>query len=144
MKNKIYTFKISVDKKTFRVIEIKGGKTLYDLADLILKSIDFEMDHAFGFYDNIKDLYRSDESYELFVDLDYCEPSDNAKSVKKTEVCSVFQLKKKMLFLFDYGDDWIFLIECKDISDPIEKIRYPRIIETVGDSPEQYPDYDEE
>lgn len=47
MKNKIYTFKISADNKTFRIIEIKGEKSLYDLANFIVKSFDFDMDHAF-------------------------------------------------------------------------------------------------
>ena len=143
-KNKIYTFKISVDNKIFRIIEIKGEKSLYDLANFIVKSFDFDMDHAFGFYNNIQDLYSSDEIYELFADMDDCDPSENAQGVKKTKIYSVFEPKKKMAFLFDYGDDWIFLVECKSIAEPLEKTRYPRIVEKVGKSPEQYPDYDEE
>lgn len=144
MKNKIYTFKISVDNKIFRIIEIKGEKNLYDLASCIVKSFDFDMDHAFGFYNNIKDLYSSDEIYELFVDMDDCEPNEKAQGVKKTKIYSVFEAKKKMVFLFDYGDEWIFLVECKGISEPLEKTKYPRVIEKVGKSPEQYPDYSEE
>jgi hypothetical protein len=144
MKNKIYTFKISVDKKTFRIIEIKGEKSLYELASFILKSFDFDMDHAFGFYNNIKNLYSSDEIYELFADIDDANPSENAQGVRKAKIYSVFELKKKMALLFDYGDEWIFLVECKSIADPLEKTRYPRIVEKVGKSPEQYPDYDEE
>lgn len=56
MTEKIYTFKISFDKKTFRVIEIRGEKTLYDFADTILSSFDFAMDHAFGFFGDLQDL----------------------------------------------------------------------------------------
>jgi len=144
MKNKIYTFKVSADTKTFRIIEIKGGKTLYDLANFIIKSFDFDMDHAFGFYDYVKDTYSSNEIYELFADMEDCEPSAKAQGVKKTQIYSVFEPKKKMAFLFDYGDEWIFLVECTAISEPIEKTRYPRVIEKAGKSPEQYPDYDEE
>jgi hypothetical protein len=144
MKNKIYTLKISADNKTFRIIEIKGEKTLYDLASFIVKSFNFDMDHAFGFFNNIKDLYNSDEIYELFFDMEDCEPTEKAQGVKKTKIYSVFEPKKKMAFLFDYGDEWIFLIECKGVSDPMEKTRYPRVIEKAGKSPEQYPDYGEE
>ncbi len=144
MKNNIYTFKISADNKTFRNIEIKGEKSLYDLAEFIIKSFDFDMDHAFGFYNNIQDLYSSDEIYELFADMKHCEPSGKAQGVKKTKIHSVFEVKKKMGFLFDYGDAWIFLVECKGISEPVEKTKYPRIIERVGKSPEQYPDYGED
>lgn len=143
MKNHIYTFKVSADRKTFRIIEIKGENTLDELANIIVESFDFDMDHAFGFYNNIDDLYSSDEVYELFADIDGCDPTvDNAQGVKKTKIYSVFEPEKKMLFLFDYGDDWIFLIECQSMTEPLEKTRYPRITKKVGKSPEQYPDYD--
>ena len=99
------------------------------------------MDHAFGFFDNIKNIYKSENSYELFADMDGLD--SNAKGVKKTKICNVFELKKKMVFLFDYGDEWIFLIECKEISTPIEKTKYPRLVEKVSKAPEQYPEYDD-
>lgn len=36
MSKQIYTFKISVDKEIYRVIEIRGNKSLKDLAYFIL------------------------------------------------------------------------------------------------------------
>jgi hypothetical protein len=139
MNKKIYTLKTSLNKKIFRTLEIRGDSTLYKLANAIIKSFNFDMDHAFGFYDNIKKPYHSDETYELFVDMD--ESRKNEKGVKKTILSDVFTKNKKMAFVFDYGDEWIFLVECKDITDPIEKTRYPRVIEKVGQPPAQYPDY---
>ncbi|NBP16393.1 hypothetical protein EBU95_18745 [bacterium] len=144
MKNRIYTFKVSLNKGIFRVIEIKSKKSLEDLAHFIIECFDFEMDHAFGFYNNVKDLYKSEEIYELFADIDGCEVEKNVQGVQNTKIDSVFVLEKKMLFLFDYGDQWIFLIECIAISDSLEKTKYPRIIEKVGKSPEQYQEYCDE
>lgn len=141
MKNKIFSLKVSFDKKIFRVIEIGGGKSLYSLAEAIVGAFDFNFDHAFGFYNNLENQYDSDEIYELFIDMDGAEPGK--KGVKKVKVCDVFEPKKKMLFLFDYGDDWTFLVECKELSDPVAKVKYPRVAESVGKAPEQYPDCEE-
>ena len=143
MKNKVFTFKALLDKEIYRVIEIKGNKSLYDFAAIILKSFDFDMDHAFGFFNNLKNIYKSDEVYELFSDELRSEFKQDSKGVNGVIVADVFELKKKMAFLFDYGDEWIFLVECKKISEALPKTKYPRIIDKVGDAPEQYPDYDE-
>ena len=144
MKDKIFTLKISASQQVHRSIEITGDSSLYKLAEVILESIDFEMDHAFGFYNNYKNIYESTEIYELFKDMPDGEPCPGAKGVKKQIVCDTFEPKKKMAFLFDYGDDWIFLVECKQITEPLPKTKYPRVIEKVGEAPEQYPDYDDE
>lgn len=142
--NAIYTFKISVNKGIYRVLEIRGNKSLDDFAAAILKAFDFDMDHAFGFYDNIKNIYKSSEVYELFFDIPDCEATEGAQSVEHTRLDKVFELKKKMIFLFDYGDDWHFLVKCIKISEPVAKMKYPRVIEKVGASPEQYPSYEDE
>ena len=51
---------------------------------------------------------------------------------------------KTMKFLFDYGDGWQFtvmLIEKKP-ADP--KIKYPKVVSSFGEAPEQYPPLEEE
>lgn len=137
----IYTFKVSLGKDLYRIIEIRENKTLLDLATIILKSYNFEMDHLFGFYNNLKNPYQSDEAYEL-INEDF-PVNEHTKELKETLINEVFYLNRKMLFLFDYGDEWIFLTECIKITDPEAKGRYPRIIKKLGKAPEQYPYYDE-
>jgi hypothetical protein len=125
-----------VEGKAFRVLAIPEDYSLYGLAEVILGSFDFDFDHPFGFYDNIKRWTHSEEGYELFADMG--EESE-FKGVKKTKVNSVFnQIGKKMLFLFDYGDEWHFIVERKGIELPQEGIRYPFIVESVGEAPPQY------
>ena len=38
----------------YRIVAIPGEFTLYELAESITDAFDFDFDHAFGFYDNIK------------------------------------------------------------------------------------------
>lgn len=124
-------------------MELKGRITLYAFAKEIVSAFDFEFDHAFGFYDNIKDIRESSEAYTLFYD--FGDPvNDNEKSVKKSYIYKVFQLNKKMLFLFDYGDNWEFLVECCGIIEAEAGTRYPKVTKEQGEAPQQYSNYDDE
>lgn len=142
MKNKIVTLKVSLDKKIYRVIEVDANNTLYALAETMLDAFRFDMDHAFGFYSNVDGHYSdSGKKYELFTDLEGCAVDEDSKSVRDMRICDVFEPKEKMLFLFDYGDKWPFIVQCKGFSEALSKIKYPRIIEKMGTAPKQYQNY---
>jgi hypothetical protein len=47
-------------------------------------------------------------------------------------------------YLFDFGDDWWHEITVESVDAPAEKGKYPRIVETHGNSPPQYPEDEEE
>jgi len=71
------------------------------------------------------------------------EPS-RCKSVKRTKINRVFdKLGKRTLFLFDYGDQWHFLVELKGIKFKEEDKDCPLIVESVGKAPPQYGEVDE-
>jgi hypothetical protein len=133
-------YALHVRGKSYRVIAIDGDKTMYDLAEAILESFDFDNDHAFGFYDSMKDIYRSVEAYELFTDMG---ESYGFQGVKKTKIQNVYELKKKMLFFYDYGDSWRFITECTAIKQTGEK-DITEVIKSMGEAPEQYPDWEDE
>lgn len=143
MENQIYNLKVHFDQDVFRTIEIYGNYSLANLASEILEAFNFDEDHAYGFYSNIRNIYKSEEIYELFTDIENCEDTPEAKGVKGVLISEVFKVKKKMVFLFDYGEDWMFLVECKKISDVNRKIKYPRVAEKVGEAPEQYPQFED-
>jgi hypothetical protein len=44
-----------------------------------------------------------------------------------------------MRFLFDYGDEWEFILTCNGIVEPEPRVQYPRTTGSKGDAPEQYP-----
>jgi len=127
----------------YRILAIPEGFTLYNLAEAIVDSFDFYFDHAFGFYNNnIKRWRESTEGYELFADMG---EKSKFKGVKRTKINKVFdKIKKKMLFLFDYGDEWHFIVELKGIESLEEDAKYPLVVESVGKAPPQYEEMDED
>jgi hypothetical protein len=46
--------------------------------------------------------------------------------------------------VFDYGDEWHFIVELKRIETSKDDARYPLVVESVGEAPPQYGDMDEE
>jgi Plasmid pRiA4b ORF-3-like protein len=139
-----HIFRASLRPKLYRDIEIDSGKSLYDLAEGIVEAFDFDLDHAFGFYSKLTSHYfDSPSKYELFADLEGGE--SDAKSVKRTKVAQAFpDVGSKMLFLFDYGDEWRFKVEVIGLGEKVPKARYPKVLAIVGKAPPQYPDLEEE
>ena len=141
-----HLFRVSLqDAPTIlREIEIASDKKLVDLAQAIVRAFDFEFDHAFGFYSTLRgrEVMRAQPKYEVFADMG--ERTDSG-SVKRTRVAEAFPaVGHTMLFLFDYGDDWRFIVEVVGRGEREPKVRYPRVLRKVGRSPEQYPDWDDE
>ena len=140
-----HVFKVALqdERATYREIEIESRKSLAALAEAIVTAFDFEFDHAFGFYSALTGRFmRQQPRYELFADMG--EETD-ARSVRKTRIETAFaNVGQTMLFLFDYGDDWRFVVEVKAIRDKAAGVRYPHVLNSVGPSPEQYPSSDDE
>ncbi len=137
-----YTFIIDAGDDYQAVIAISGNINLYGLAEHIIDTIGFDFDHAFGFYDNLKRPYESKEKYTLFADME--EENEGELSVQKTLIEDVFVPGRKMIFLFDYGDDWYFLLTCKNVEPTESKRKVRKIVLETGNPPIQYPDYDDE
>jgi hypothetical protein len=49
-----------------------------------------------------------------------------------------------MRFLFDYGDEWVFLVELVARKPKEPKVRLPRLLLASGEAPAQYPDPEDE
>jgi len=133
-------FKIQHGNFTAEII-IGGDCSLYQFAAFIIKTVGFDFDHAFEFCDNLKDPYRSKERYTLFADMG--EGQEGDRSVKKTKLSALFIAKRKMLFHFDYGDDWYFLVTCTAVKESTAKKPFKKVLSTKGSPPVQYPDCEE-
>ncbi|MDR1282319.1 MAG: hypothetical protein LBK99_16075, partial [Opitutaceae bacterium] len=70
-----YHFTIQYDDFTAE-LAIGGDQSLYALAQLIIKAVGFDFDHAFQFCDNLKNPYRSKERYTLFADTGDTDDDD--------------------------------------------------------------------
>lgn len=150
MKNKFYYYfrvtligrggsgKNSKDK-IFREIAVLGRQTLSTLASTIVRSFNFYFDHCYGFYNSFDSYINSTEMYELFTDIPE-EPTPGAKGVTRIKVATIFpEIGKKMLFLFDYGDNWKFSVLLIEIKVAPGNAKNPKIIKKVGKAPKQYP-----
>ncbi|MDI6768008.1 MAG: hypothetical protein QME52_14400 [Bacteroidota bacterium] len=126
----------------YRVLAIPGDFSLADLADNILESFDFDFDHLYGFYDNIKHWTKSRERYELSHDMWEDTESDEMENIKVSKVFHT--VKKKMLFLYDYGDEWHFIVELERIETAQAGKKYPLVVESLGDAQDQYGGMEEE
>ena len=74
------------------------------------------------------------------------EPSSaTTKGVKNTKIMQAFKNPgEKMLFLFDYGDGWRFVVELREIKNAEKWDLKPVILESIGKAPMQYPPCEEE
>ena len=146
MKTYIFKTKLLNNKEITREIEAVENLSLYKLAEAVVGAYDFDFDHAFGFFSTIGERYfNSERKYELFADIkkEDIEPT-GAESVKKTKISDVWKnIGDKIMFLFDYGDDWRFVVELSGFGEKQQKTKYPRIIKSIGNAPEQYPEIDE-
>ena len=50
---------------------------------------------------------------------------------------------QRIAYLFDFGDEWRVSLTVRQITAD-DGQPYPRLLESLGDAPPQYPDYDEE
>ena len=122
----------------YRVIAIPENASLYDLGHAILSAFRFDRDHLFGFYDNLHHYYDAQEGYELSSGAKF---GGRYPGVKQAKIVTVFpEPNKKMLFVYDFGDEWRFVVQPKGRALPVEGVKYPVVIESCGDNPEQYPD----
>ena len=134
--NKQYLIKvypIGLGREVYRNIEISGEDTLDRLCQIILESFDFTDEHLYEFCMG----NRMYQEYNYQSDPEEDEPStkiilDELRLVEK----------QKFSLHYDFGDDWMFVITVKKISEVPEKIE-PRIIKSKGNI-EQYPDWDED
>ena len=98
-------------------------------------------EHAFGFFNRLTGrVFAAPIRYELAPDADI---SGASRDVHGTTVDRVFpRLGSKMLFVYDYGDEWRFRVELIGRGKTAADVAYPRVVARLGKAPEQYPGTD--
>jgi hypothetical protein len=133
-----YYLKVALDKKLYRVIAIDGDATFDDLHDVIQDAFDFYDDHLYAFF---MDGRPWSQSGDVFWS------PNNDEGVLADEV-RIGEAKlyegKSFLYLFDFGSEWHFKVTVQAIKTDEELPKEPKIVESVGESPEQYDDWEEE
>ena len=139
----IYTLTVELESGLYaetpwkRVIEIPESTELYDLHLYIQKIVNFDNDHLFEFF--VGRNWRNRK--RVFGDED--EFGFEERESLGTSLNEVYPLKgMKLFYHFDFGDSWMFTIKRGRKKKHAEKrVEYPRVIESEGENPEQYPQY---
>ena len=140
-------------KKICRKIAIREGQTLQSLHNAIFDAFDRYDEHLYSFFFpntnpksfNANTIYKNSAKYSHQY---ACEDSGlygNNKDGSKTTIESLDLLEgQKFYYLFDFGDEWWHELKVEKIDEKADEGKYPRIIDRKGESPEQYPDFEEE
>ena len=128
-------------ERCIRVIEIHAKASLYDLHDAIQDTIKFGRDHPFEFF-----LANSSSPYAVKKWLtekeEWEDKEDDFCRIQLTDIWPTG--RKKLYYLFDFGDKWTFEIsKGRGGKEPEQGVRYPRLLKAIGPNPEQYPRYEE-
>jgi Plasmid pRiA4b ORF-3-like protein len=74
----------------------------------------------------------------------YAASEHNVPSGDQVQVGAVpLPVGESMVFHFDFGDDWMFDVKLEEIRPPDPKLKKPKLLESHGKAPKQYPDWDE-
>jgi hypothetical protein len=128
-------------ERCIRVIEIHAKASLYDLHDAIQDTVKFGRDHPFEFF-----LTNSSSPYAVKKWLtekeEWEDKEDDFCRIRLTDIWPTG--RKKLYYLFDFGDKWTFEIrKGRGGKEPEQGVKYPRLLKAIGPNPEQYPRYEE-
>jgi len=127
-----FVFRVSLGK-VWRRIAIPAAQSLDSLVSGVLKSVNFDYDHLYEIS------YRDRFGATVRVMHPACDEGPWGDEVKVGEV--PLEVGQSMNLLYDFGDSWRFTIKLERI-EPAGKRGKPRILESHGKAPEQYPDWE--
>jgi Plasmid pRiA4b ORF-3-like protein len=148
----VYTFKVALkyDKRTWRRIEIAASQTLDDLHEAVFEAFDRDDEHLYSFYFCDKPTSKSYNRHDNAVEYkhpmcfdDYGDENDEYNAAEARLCTLKLKEKQKFEYLFDFGDCWWHELTFEG-SDRRDGGHYPLIMEKRGDSPPQYPDYEDD
>jgi hypothetical protein len=125
------------DDTVYRDIVILHQQSFFELHLAILKSFEFDQQHAATFYRSNDNWARGREISLARYEKDYrVEPLLMAEVPIGTEIKDTNQ---KFVYEYDFNKHWIFLVELINVSkDMNNRLTYPAISRTEGIGPQQY------
>lgn len=135
---KYSTYELKIEprywKNVYRVLRTDGNNTLDGLCYEILSAFDFDNDHLYMF-----SLQRKKYDSEGY----YHPEATGGKNAEKISLNELnLKVRNKFLFLYDFGDEWMFDITVKKIEQS-DILTLTYIKEQKGEI-SQYPDWEDE
>ena len=146
---------LAYQKKIWRIIAIQDGHTLHDLHNIIFEAFDRDDEHMYSFFFphsgkklNPRKIRQSSDEYTHPYACEDREMFDSGSDAKNASTVSIESLDltegQVFYYLFDFGDEWWHEITVENTDGAADEGEYPRTIEKKGESPEQYPDPEED
>ena len=137
----IYRFRVILDNDTeddiFRDVEIYKTNSLEEFHETIINS--------FGFINNeMASFYISDNEWNQGEEIPLFNFGDESKETKQMSSVAINQVinneNNKLIYIYDFLNMWVFLIELIEVAEEIKGINYPNIIFSKGELPEKAPE----
>ena len=129
----VYTFKVNLSKSIWRKIRMSYENTFEELHLAIQEAFNFDNDHLYEFY--IGGNRRTAKM--IFTGNPYSGIEDDIAIGE-----AAIYKGQKIKYIFDFGDYWEFDIIVTNIDKNIPIPVKPEIIESKGEAPEQYPEWE--
>ncbi len=125
------------DLQVSRTVELRADQTLHDLHGAIQDAFELDDDHAYAFFLNNRAWDRT---------FQYGGPDVPSPHQTGASPLGALPLRKnkRFLYLFDFGDELRHEVRVAGEGTIDPSLRYPRIVESVGEAPTQYPEPAEE
>jgi hypothetical protein len=130
-----------------RTIQIRGDQTLADLHRAIFDAFDRFDEHMYEFQLGGKGPGDSNaRRYVLPSAMGFDDGGRRpAGRVDETTIASLgLEVGDAFGYWFDFGDDWWHQINVVAIDEGVPNGKFPRVTKRVGESPPQYPEFDED
>ncbi len=122
-----------------RTIEIRGDQTLEDLHDEIFDAFDREEEHMYEFQTGGKG--PNDPDAMTFGLTEDCDGRASETTIQSLNL----KVNDIVGYCFDFGDSWWHQIDVVSIKEKISKgSYYPQVVKSVGESPLQLFDSEDE
>lgn len=132
-----------------RTIAVRSDQTLIDLHYALQAAFDWDDDHLYSYWLNGEFWAREGGEYTHPFHAAMPNPLGPFAMGPAPESAEIrldrLRLKQgqRIAYLFDFGDEWRVRLTLRQIT-AADGQAYPRLLESVGEAPPQYPDYDEE
>jgi hypothetical protein len=153
MAKQVYVFNARLDgwRGVRRTVAVRSDQTLVDLHYVLQEAFEWRDDHLFAFWPGGEFWPREGAEYvhpfalatDPFAGWDLPTSGPERKSAEQRLDRLRLGKGDTLAYLFDFGDEWRVRLTLRGITAD-EGGAYPRVLESVGDAPPQYPVYDEE
>ncbi|MEC7646012.1 MAG: hypothetical protein VX689_00845 [Bacteroidota bacterium] len=132
-----HIIRIQLEHKTdvIREMAIPSSKSLKDLHDTIVKSLNLNKNEIASFY-------MTNEELELLEEIPLFKINEEDNSMcdmSEMKIASVFQtINNQLIYIYDFLKMWRFLISCSTTTK--DESKEIKIINSIGKMPEEAPE----